>query len=244
MPFVFPFVFLFVPDMLIRPPPYFPSVLPSDKLVDIMLTSIFEIPGYLKVSLLRTLVLKYRNLVMTWRSALEVRSMPVVLTLFGHGMVRPYPLLFTLSQFSSSQVKEGSEVAILINNLGATTPMELQIIAKQVITNLNNRGLRPVRLLQGSYMTSLDMAGVSISIMDMSNKELLKLVDATTLAPAWGKLYDCSQPENAAIPAPDLGACAASTDGEGAKDDKIKEMIKRAAQALIEAEAELTDWDK
>ena len=75
-------------------------------------------------------------------------------------------------------------VALLINNLGSTTLMELAIIARHAISTLSARGFAVERVYTGTFMSSLEMAGVSLSVL-LLNNERLRLLDAYTAAPAW-----------------------------------------------------------
>jgi triose/dihydroxyacetone kinase / FAD-AMP lyase (cyclizing) len=75
-------------------------------------------------------------------------------------------------------------VAVMINNLGSTTLMELAIFARAALTALASKGLSIERVYAGSFMTSLEAAGVSLSTLRL-NEERLHLLDAPTFAPAW-----------------------------------------------------------
>lgn len=68
-----------------------------------------------------------------------------------------------------------SEVAVMINGLGATPLMELYILAGDVQDVLIERGLKPVKYYVGNYMTAIEMAGASCSILKLDDelKELL-----------------------------------------------------------------------
>lgn len=79
--------------------------------------------------------------------------------------------------------KEGDRVAVLVNSLGGTPAMELYIVYRRVRQRLAARGVRAVRSLVGPYYTSLDMAGVSISLLHLDD-ELLTLLDHPCRAPA------------------------------------------------------------
>ncbi|TLP45914.1 bifunctional sugar-binding transcriptional regulator/dihydroxyacetone kinase subunit DhaK [Cohaesibacter sp. CAU 1516] len=68
------------------------------------------------------------------------------------------------------------EVALLINSLGSTPLMELYIIGRRVRQRLNAKGVKIIRSWTGNYFTSLDMVGVSISMMHLDH-ELLTLLD-------------------------------------------------------------------
>src|SRR4051794_3959971 len=82
---------------------------------------------------------------------------------------------------------EGDNVALMINNLGATTTMELAVIARRAISNLLSRKVIVQRILLGTFMSSLEMAGISISLLRV-DAERLRLLDAPTTAPAWPNL--------------------------------------------------------
>lgn len=77
---------------------------------------------------------------------------------------------------------QGSEVAVLINGLGATPPEELYIIYRRVRQYLGNTNIRVQRSFVGEYVTSLEMAGASITLMRL-DEELLELLDAPADCP-------------------------------------------------------------
>jgi len=72
-------------------------------------------------------------------------------------------------------VKAGDEVAVLVNGLGATPLMELYIVNRKVAQILADKGIKTVKTFVGNYMTSLEMAGYSVSVLklDAETKELL-----------------------------------------------------------------------
>ncbi len=72
-------------------------------------------------------------------------------------------------------VKAGDEVAVLVNGLGATPLMELYIVNCKVAQILADKGIKTVKTFVGNYMTSLEMAGYSVSVLklDAETKELL-----------------------------------------------------------------------
>lgn len=69
----------------------------------------------------------------------------------------------------------GSEVAVMVNGSGSTPLMELYIINNRVADVLAEKGIKVVDTYVGEYMTSIDMAGFSISILKLDDqlKELL-----------------------------------------------------------------------
>jgi dihydroxyacetone kinase-like protein len=69
----------------------------------------------------------------------------------------------------------GSEVAVMVNGSGSTPLMELYIINNRVADVLAEKGIKVVQTFVGEYMTSIDMAGFSISVLKLDDqlKELL-----------------------------------------------------------------------
>ncbi|MGA8029951.1 MAG: dihydroxyacetone kinase subunit DhaK, partial [Bryobacteraceae bacterium] len=82
---------------------------------------------------------------------------------------------------SAQQLEHGERIAVLINNLGATTTMELAIFARRALMTLGSRGLIVERTYSGTFLSSLDMAGVSLSILRLDDARLTRL-DAPTSA--------------------------------------------------------------
>ena len=84
-------------------------------------------------------------------------------------------------------LQSGEEVIVLVNGLGGTPLLELYIVFGEVASVLAARGVRIARNLVGNYVTSLDMAGVSITLCRV-DAELLSLWDAPVNTPAlrWG----------------------------------------------------------
>ena len=77
----------------------------------------------------------------------------------------------------------GSEVAVMINGSGATPLMELYIINNRVADVLAEKGIKIYKTMVGNYMTSLEMAGFSISLLRL-DEELKELLDAPADTPA------------------------------------------------------------
>lgn len=72
---------------------------------------------------------------------------------------------------------EGDEVALLVNSLGGTPNLELYIVLRRVRQRLKARSIRVHRSLVGRYYTSLDMVGVSLSVLHLDG-ELKALFDS------------------------------------------------------------------
>lgn len=79
------------------------------------------------------------------------------------------------------------DALLFINGFGGTPSMELYLMYQAAQVQLAKHGLRPARSLVGSYVTSLDMAGCSITVT-MLDDEIAKDWDAPvhTAALRWG----------------------------------------------------------
>ena len=78
-------------------------------------------------------------------------------------------------------------VIAFVNGMGGTPLLELYLMYHEVATRLKKAGVAVARSLVGSYITSLDMAGCSITLLKLDD-ELLRLWDAPVKTPAlrWG----------------------------------------------------------
>jgi len=81
----------------------------------------------------------------------------------------------------------GDGVIAFVNGMGATPLIELYVMYNEVATILGKAGITVARSLVGPYITSLDMAGCSVTLVK-ADDEILRLWDAPvrTLALRWG----------------------------------------------------------
>uniref|UniRef100_A0A667YYG6 Triokinase/FMN cyclase n=1 Tax=Myripristis murdjan TaxID=586833 RepID=A0A667YYG6_9TELE len=85
-------------------------------------------------------------------------------------------------------LKSGDNVVVCVNNLGALSCLEMAVVTRAAINCLGMvRGVVVARVMSGSFMTSLEMAGVSLTLMK-ADQDVLRLFDAKTSAPAWPNL--------------------------------------------------------
>ncbi len=80
--------------------------------------------------------------------------------------------------------ENGDDVALLINGFGSSPLMELYVLNNSVNQILQDKGINVYRTFVGNYMTSIDMAGASVSILRLDD-ELKELLDCECLAPAF-----------------------------------------------------------
>ena len=74
-------------------------------------------------------------------------------------------------------LERGDRVIAIVNGLGATHGLELSVVFREVFHRLEGQGIAVARSLVGSYVTALDMAGCSITLV-RADDELLDLWDA------------------------------------------------------------------
>ena len=83
--------------------------------------------------------------------------------------------------------KAGDEVLLFVNSMGGTPLIELYIVYRKAVELLEAKGIKVVRKLIGPYITSLEMAGMSITLLKM-DEDLKNLWDAPvkTAGMRWG----------------------------------------------------------
>jgi dihydroxyacetone kinase-like protein len=88
---------------------------------------------------------------------------------------------------SDLKPKNGSKLLVFVNGMGGTPLLELYLLYGEVDDRLRKAGFEPARNLIGSYITSLEMAGASLTVLELDD-ELIKLWDAPvhTAALRWG----------------------------------------------------------
>lgn len=83
------------------------------------------------------------------------------------------------------EAKAGERYALLINGMGATPLMEQYVFANDVASILADAGLDVVYRKLGNYMTSIDMAGLSLTLMKIENDAWLEALESPVKTIAW-----------------------------------------------------------
>jgi len=137
-------------------------------------------------------------------------------------------------------------VVLMINNLGATTEMELAIVARHAAPYLESKGFAVERVYAGTFLSSLDMAGISISVLGV-NDGWLRWLDSPTTAPSWPNAFRQQVRKTQAHVATDIRSNAnpvAVLKAQTEAGHRTKRAIEAACDALIEAEGQLTEMDR
>jgi len=145
------------------------------------------------------------------------------------------------------RIAAGARVALLVNNLGASPPMELAIVTRAALTQLSARGIIVERVLTGTYLTALEMAGFSLSLMTVNDRRLAWL-SASASAPAWAQMR---VPQVGAAPGTQpvspLMDTADTSEPESrlpaAEVARLRRVIELIIAELIAAEPTLTRMD-
>ncbi|HSV82718.1 MAG TPA: dihydroxyacetone kinase subunit DhaL [Ramlibacter sp.] len=140
-------------------------------------------------------------------------------------------------------LQRGDRVALLVNNLGGTPPQELAIVARAALLQLAAQGIVVERAWNGTFLTALEMAGVSLSLMRLDDQRLAWL-DAPAEAPAWPAAH---LGRVSAVPhyqQPATTATAPVPPVHGSTETPIAQALRAVAATLTQAEAELTALDQ
>jgi triose/dihydroxyacetone kinase / FAD-AMP lyase (cyclizing) len=124
--------------------------------------------------------------------------------------------------------------------------MELANVSRYTIPFLESEGFAVERIYAGTYLSSLDMAGISISVLGV-NDERLRWLDAETTAPAWPKVLRQRPGKPATQMTAKVGASKSSATVKNVQTEssrRVKRAIQAACQALIASEGELTEMDR
>ena len=200
---------------------------------------------------------------------LDDKTIEIGLGIHGEAGMRQSPLL-TANQMAKEMLEtirtygrtvgdeivpmfaKGDNLCVLVNNLGGTSNFEMSILANATVKILESEyGCTVSRLLVGSFMTSFDMHGASVTVFNLTGADplLVECLDAPTDAPAWTavdivsgaerpsatEIPDQSGPEEASAASSELPSLEEWTDA--------KEVLEKAAKALAEAEPLLTKYD-
>ena len=83
------------------------------------------------------------------------------------------------------QLKAGERYGLLINGLGSTPLMEQYVFANDVAKLLHEKGVELAFKKIGNYMTSIDMAGLSLTLIRLADDEWLDDLNEPVTTPAW-----------------------------------------------------------
>lgn len=166
----------------------------------------------------------------------ERRSMASAATLTGL-------LLDTI--VADRHLRPGDAVALLVNNLGGTPTMEMNIVARDALDALQARDIDVTRAYCGTFLTAIEMAGVSLSLLKLG-AGMAEALDAGTEAPAWlANAQAILPPLAVARTVPVAATEAVGDDGRATPAPAaVLKAIRAGCEALLAAEDRLTEMDQ
>lgn len=148
--------------------------------------------------------------------------------------------------------QESEEIVLMVNNLGALSVLELGAVVTEVTQQVQrDYQLKPMRVFSGTFMTSLDGPGFSISLLNMVDtgvqQSLLDLLDAPSNIQGWHR------------PRPDTNTVSSLSANQSILPTHHQEELARTSltcdivtilkhvqnglSAIIAAESEITKYD-
>ncbi|KAL8952783.1 MAG: hypothetical protein Q9222_001330 [Ikaeria aurantiellina] len=151
------------------------------------------------------------------------------------------------------KIDKGDDVVLLINNFGGTSNLELSAIITEIAGQLDQGyGLKPKRIISGTFFGSLNGPGFIVSILKLVDtdlgpgKSILELFDAPTEATGWSASV---KPETWQKDFGDFKATAereqvdTRTTNLRVDPTLFKSALKAGLERLIASEAEITRYD-
>ena len=93
-------------------------------------------------------------------------------------------------------IARGGRAAVIINGMGGTTEMELLTVWREAASGLLARGISPVAPMVGTYVTTQEMGGVSISLLEPDDR-MLQLWCAAQDTPSFPKIQMLPEEDDA-----------------------------------------------
>jgi triose/dihydroxyacetone kinase / FAD-AMP lyase (cyclizing) len=133
------------------------------------------------------------------------------------------------------KVQQGRYVALL-NNLGATTDLEMSILARELRHSTIGNSISHI-IGPAAMMTALDMHGFSVTLYPLSDEDMV-LIAAETTVRAWPRMTPFTEPNILPLP-PGLERLSLAPSANPAN----RAFLMHACQVLIAAEADLNVLD-
>ncbi|KAI5460415.1 Dak1 domain-containing protein [Mariannaea sp. PMI_226] len=149
---------------------------------------------------------------------------------------------------------DSTEVVLLVNNLGGVSILEMSAITTEVVRQLEkNYSIRPVRVLSGTFMTSLNGLGFSLSLLNVvptgvKGASMIELLEDPCQATGWAALVSAhwgakSQKQDAIKHHQALTIRSAEPTGLRLDPTATKRALENALRRVILAEPEVTKYD-
>lgn len=141
------------------------------------------------------------------------------------------------------ELKAGERIALMVNNLGGTAVQELDIVARQALSGCAALGMQVEAVMVGTFLTALEMAGCSLSILRVDDALLTRL-KAPTDATAWRGMTTPSAVVSR-VPVVSVTEQHAFTGASWSSDqaEAMRKVLQAVSQAFQHSEQVLTELD-
>ncbi|MDR6434161.1 dihydroxyacetone kinase family protein [Brucella pseudogrignonensis] len=140
------------------------------------------------------------------------------------------------------KIHAGARVVLLVNGLGSTPPMELAIVSRRALARLRELNIEVERAWSGNFLTAIEMAGCSISLLEVDDATLLGL-DHETDASAWPRGGNVPKQLNVTRMSAQQAVQTLAVSSVRYDAKTVQAIALSIADALEQAEPELTDLD-
>lgn len=141
-----------------------------------------------------------------------------------------------LSEKLFASVSKAASYALLLNNLGSTTPLEMYVIANEILGSPQGKKIKLV-VGPGLLMTSLDMHGISASLLPL-NPKFEKALAAPVGPVAWPGAQRSAKPAIQKLPKE-----TKPNQVKPSSNPALRDLVERACDVLIANEADLNALD-
>ncbi|UMM33972.1 hypothetical protein L5515_007250 [Caenorhabditis briggsae] len=139
------------------------------------------------------------------------------------------------------KMKESDEFVVLVNNLGSVSQLEMGIVNGEVLRWFEMEKMKVTRFYSGTYMTSLDGHGISVTVL-RADESMMKYLDAPAKAPGW--VPSLSHRNQAEQSHSDKNApIEVKSTGTSIHPDLVRECLNGVVKAMMDSEDQLNTLD-
>ena len=140
-------------------------------------------------------------------------------------------------------------MVLLTNNLGSVSELEMGVVHRKAILYLEEKGYEVLRAYCGTYMTSLDMRGISLTLLTVVDDAFLDLLDvggSGICKPNWKPDSDYSSTRSSIYIDPPMSTDRVGSDNSinDSIDQEFMRIIKKMCNAGVEARETLNSLDR
>lgn len=139
-------------------------------------------------------------------------------------------------------LSEGDRVALLVNNLGGTSAMEMSVTTDAALEHLDSLGIIVERLWTGAFLTAMEMQGCSLSLLRVTDA-MLSYLDAPAVTSSWPPAHMGRRSSVPSIAAPSEHGDRSPGRG-GILAGEGHAVLTAVVERLLTAEDELTEMDQ